>query len=168
MVDAHEVPRHDHPPGQGSSPAPKYAAGAFLLLVAFLFYQYYNDGDDTDNVNSATCAMTAAAVPLFAEAITRGKSPTAVDTMSGVFTAGACKVALKDLQETPSSAVRLEVSTGSSAIQHAVTAPDLTTQPPQPAQPRVTATQLILCGRSYGGPNQGFLLKLCYDGVLQP
>ncbi|MDQ3611250.1 MAG: hypothetical protein M4D85_06520 [Actinomycetota bacterium] len=119
-------------------------------------------------MNSATCAMTASAVPLFAEAITRGRAPTAVDTMGGVLTAGACKVALKDLQESPSAAVPLEVETGDGVVQRAVTLPDLTTQPAQPTQPKVTVSQLILCGRSYGGPNQEFLLRLCYDGVLQP
>ncbi len=168
MADEHAGPGPAQPTGQAVSPTAKGAAGVAILIAAFLFYQYYSDGNDDDNVNNATCAMTAAAVPLFAEAVTRGRASAAVDTMSGVLTVGACKVALKDLQESPSSQVPLEVETGSGVVQRAVTAPELTTQPPQPAQPNVSVSQLIACGRSYNGPNQGFLLQLCYDGILQP
>ena len=144
----------------------KYVAGGVaLLLIALLFYHFVGKSGDADT-NDATCGMAAAAVPLFAEAVTRGRSPAAVDAIVGIGSVPACKVALKRLQDNQQT--HLKVDTGPATVTRKVTSNDLTVPPPRPRVSSEQIQHILDCIKSYHANTDAFLLQLCYDGVMPP
>lgn len=146
-------------------------AGIVVLALAAVFHSTFTDSDpQTPNepVNTATCAMTAAAVPLFVAAVTSGRSAAVIDGIGGVITATACKATLEQLQKAPTTPVLLEVQTPEQTASGSVTLPDLTTRPPQPSTRLVPMSTMLQCLQSYDSQTESLLLKWCYDGVIQP
>lgn len=143
----------------------KALAGAGVLLVAGIFYFVATKSDAND---TATCAMTTAAVPLFVAAVSEGRTAAVIDGIGGVLTTTTCKAALKNLQKKPDKAVEVEVRTPAQTVTQAVTLPQLVTPPPRPTTPRVSVSVIIQCFGAYSGPNQSILLRWCYDGLIRP
>jgi hypothetical protein len=142
------------------------------LIVAVIFYFIVTDPGDTESqlktTNTATCAMTAAAVPLFAAAVSEGRAKTAVTGIGGVLTTTACMATLENLQSKPDTPVNLQVQAPTTTVTRSVTLPDLTTPPVRPTAPIVRVSVMIDCAVSYGSGNESFLLRLCYEGVIPP
>lgn len=147
-------------------------AGIGVIAAAVLYFVVVNDPTDTeaekDANTTATCAIAAASIPFFAQAVSQGRTSKAIEGLATAGTGVACKTLFDNLQQHPDAKAENGLivvgSDGNQSSPQQVSLRDLIVPPPQPNN----GHNLLACFQAFSGPNESLLLRLCWDGVIDP
>lgn len=133
------------------------------LVAAFLLGNSMLDNDPAPD-SSAGSTLTASAVGLVAQGLSRGHSPRAIASqVLGPAAAGAaCTSVIESLVEYPEDPVTITVDAEGGLLDTTVTRTELTSPPPAPTGLDIPG--MIECARW----NVHVLYEMCVDGRLEP